>query len=705
MAFTATRTYRPSAFMRIQIRLEDFTKGGEITDLANNIASEAIPYKAKVSALNGLIKSLQSQLASEQVSASGGSPDTLSATSTRAQIHKLQDTVKSLKGANTKPRAQPADKGDPFSVDLYTVPVDLQLEVNSFRIADTLKATFPFIDAPLISDIVRAALVEVWMGTISPEEFADPDNWRLKPDRAVIMFRGYIDEWESEHDGEDAKVQISARSLEAILMDAKINPMSNAYRVSGKGEPISKYIDRILGLLPATSGKFGGNQLKSKWYGADPTKEPQLSAKVLLRSLQTAASRNAAQGGQPDGPQVTTPNYDTGGTDPGQLEGVAPGDPRLPPKAPGQEMSVWDLFTQACELVGCMPYYDPSLRPPAEGEQAGDYILLRPAQTVYQDVNDGYRVPGGPADDFNRQFYLPQGAATSEVRFMVWGHNIKNFKTSRKLGRVKVPAIRVQAYVPDAQPGKRSLVAQFPPESVLRATRIGAKGEGATNEVKTVVVQGIRSQKELEQYAVHLYHAIGRQELSVKLETDDLASYIDPSSGLVHNDERDLLRLRSGAPCRVVVAREVRTPNAGATLVISPLSEVFEKRGEQLLQLLINQNGRFRPDTFFTSSSVTDPFTAVKRIQASLGSAKLTDVFYCRGVSHKFNTDDGWGATIELVNYLTARNDPSVMPSDAQQMNDDRMVSPNEITPADKNQKEIANAVDRLHNFPYGTLG
>ena len=702
MAGAAFNVYRPSAFLRLQIRLEDYDSTDDPT-----VESEGKPYRDKVAVLDADINGLEANIAEVKGSGDSGQQEVL--VGLDAAIRKKRQARKRLLSAPAPARAQQGAKGDAYSVDIYTIPLDLSVEMNSFRIADTMHATIPFSDAPLISDIIRSCLVEVWLGTIPPDDFATDDHWRLRRDRAVIVFRGYADTWDTDHGDSDSTVQISARSLEAILIDAKINPLAPVYRIEkGKsGELISAYINRILGQLPATAGtKQGTSQLKAVWYGSPDEAEPPLDRKSLLRSLQSAKSRVAQNGGQ----NVVQAKPE-GGTDPGQTEGAAPGAPGMPPAAPGQtgqDMSVWDLITQACELAGCLPLYDPSL-PGRNGiENTGDYLLLRPPQTIFEDVDGGYKIPGGPIDGFERVLRIPQGEGqndrtvqiTSQIRFLVWGHNIKSFKTSRKLGRVKVQGVEIRSYNPDGKKGQTTMVARFP-KAPHHATRIGAKGEGKTQELMVKVVRGIRDQAKLEQIAVSLYHAVSRQELSVSIETADMASYIDPTSGLVHNDHADMLKLRPGTPCKVAVARQVKTLEGLPT--ISPLSEVFEKRGEVITQLLTAQRNRAAPDTagFQISGS---PEEMAKRISKALAAAKITDVFYCRTITHKFTADEGWSAVIELVNYLPARGDPKNMPKEDQKTNDAKKLHPRVTSAAAKNQAKIASATDRAIAATQGKL-
>jgi hypothetical protein len=193
------------------------------------------------------------------------------------------------------------------------------------------------------------------------------------------------------------------------------------------------------------------------------------------------------------------------------------------------------------------------------------------------------------------------------------------------------------------------------PKKTKRATRVGAKGEGKTEEVKTINIRGCRSEDQLQQIALGLYHSLSRQELSVKLETVDMASYIDPTTGGQHNQNPDVLRLRPGTPVRVTVARQVQ--DAAQGVILTPLSEVFEKRTDEIAKALREQNGRFRADLDSVDGFLLAEQTA-RRISDALTAAKLTDLFYVRTLTHRLTASEGWSADMELVNFLESRSLP-----------------------------------------------
>lgn len=708
------RIYQPAALLRFSIRLEDSEEVGDA-----NTFSEISPFPDRAVQLDRSLQRLTKQLAVAGADRAGGSPDGGSLARLKRQLTRVQAARERLRAGEPQAAAGTKEGGDAFTIAVRVVPLTIEVSKNGLNMADTMTASFPWLDAPFYSYVMRGVAVDVLMGTVLPAQFATADAWVLPEERGVLLFRGFVDQWETEHDGEDAMVNIQCRSYESVLMDAKIAPLAKAYRPD-REETISTYVNRILGQFPQTSGKFGGDAFRARWI-ADPTKEPKLSRRMLNRTLQTAASRNQTlidQGNvSPEG-QPVAPDDPSSSTDPGAAEGTS-GSPMMPPRNPGQEMSVWDLVVQACEIAGCLPTFDPTLPklPARDGGAPVDpanTLLLRPAQTIFEDVNGGVSIPGGPLDGFERQFSSPQDptrTVRSEVRFMIWGHNIRRLKTSRKLGKVRAPAVEVVSYNPDAPPGERRLSARFPNVSKkkkgsagvqvseegkpLRASEIGAKGEYKIDKVITKVVRGIRDIDELQQIAVSLYHEMARQEVSVSLETDDMASYIDPTlvdQQPAHNDDPDLLRLCPGLPCRVTVARQVRalSPGEQGKLVITPLSEIFEKRSEELARFLREQNRRFKR----TVNDEAQIKKATDRLARAMSSAKMLDVFYCRSVSHKLDPD-GYSCSMELVNYAPVRSDPQNLSTTDKQVNEQRRLTKLVKTLQQQIDDEIKKAKER----------
>lgn len=629
---------------------------------ASNVASESAPFEQQLKILRSTEKKEVAKLSEHRRAGNN-----LEAAKSQRVLNGIRSEITKKQTAAAQTSSQAVQQGDPYSIEVLSAPVDMGCEINSYRMLDTLDVTIPFRDAPFESFIVRSCLIEMYLGQIPPEAFQNPSNNSLPLDKSTIMFRGYVDTWETKHSNSDAVVQISARSLEKTLVDTKVHPESPLYRVQGDSEKISAYVNRVLSIIPSTSGRTGGSQLRAVYYHADAGEEPVLSRKVLIKALQSASSQSTGGRG------VATVQADSEGTGVGgAVTGI--GQARIAPAM--DEMSAWDLITQACSLAGgLVASYDPSVI--VDG-QRGDFILIRPAQTIYDSI-DGLAVRGGAPDGFARNMPDPNSpnvSKRSEVRFIVWGNNITEVGTSRKLGRIKVPVVEVRSYNPDAPAKERQLVVRYPPVTDKRVTSIGSKGDGGSEEVHVKYLYGVRDKAQLEQHALALYHSIGRNELVINIETSDMTSYFDPNNpDLTQQNTLDMLRVRHGTPIKVLVARQVREGSAtGVTQALtSPLSELYERRGSELERFLMEQQGRFNPtqDPEVRQTVVKE---MAQRLTGAIQAARTQDLYYCRKARHTYSVEDGWSCSMELVNFIQIRSDPRNMSPTTKNINNKRRI-------------------------------
>ena len=143
-----------------------------------------------------------------------------------------------------KPQLIPSSPGDPVDIgvkiiDQKILPTNCSVTLNSYRNADECRITMPFGKLPIDPRWLRSASVQVFMGTLSPEEFADgigpiygeseitlidetPD---LILDGVTTVtnevFRGIVDDWDISQDGNDS-VSISCRDMSSVLIDLEM---------------------------------------------------------------------------------------------------------------------------------------------------------------------------------------------------------------------------------------------------------------------------------------------------------------------------------------------------------------------------------------------------------------------------------------------------------------------------------------------------
>lgn len=657
---TAKMVYRPAVAVRLTIRLEDWgnADGAEAQ-------SETKPAKrsiAKVITRAASLKALQSVRR-----ASGEFDPAADAQVTIAE--RKASRLKHGKTQATNAAVPNAAAVDDHTIQLGIVPLSITCNLNGFRTADKVSLEVALADLPIQPDLVRSMLVEVFAGTVPVDDFSDPVRWVPDIFGSPPVFRGYVEDDESEASEGDLKVTINALSLEQRLMTLKINPFTKDRQISKGGEPVTDYIRRLISTIPEFNGQLGDAIGVRVFPNVAVDKVPRLDAKLFKRSLQTAASRTQAAGPVQAGPPPTV--------DPAQDPSVGqPMGVGFPTPSPAvADVSVWDVVTRAAELSGLIPIYDPSIVARdlngAVIPLGANNILLVPPQTIKETPQDGITIPGGPTDGFSREIGVG-GTSTikTQVRFLVWGRNIKTYKMSRKYGREKAPRVRVVCHNPDAPAGKRTMTAVFP--KTARATAVpatgdlGGQGSAPVEEEVVRVVREIRSQDQLEQIAVALYHTIGRREVTVTIETDELSSYIDPTRPETHNENPDLLRLRPGTPCRVLVARRVVDP-ASDGFEVNGLSELMDRRSNPAFLRKALASGTKMIAAGDARSRLEQ---ALERLENAYQSARMTDWFYTRNVEWRWDFTDGWAMTIELANYVEARNNPANLSAGDKAQND-----------------------------------
>lgn len=645
----AKYVYRPGVIVRLTIRLEDWSN-----DDGTQAQTEGAPAKTAAARAIATAADLEGQ---QNVRRASGEFDP-AADAQVTMAKKRAARAKAGKTTGTGAAAPVTAPPDAHTIQLGVVPLDISVEHNGFRTADKVSMELSLGDLPLPPELVRSLLVEVFVGTVPADDFGDPLRWVPNILSNPPDFRGYAEQNNIEADYQTLKVSIEALSLEQRLMALKINPLTKDRAIARGGEPVTDYVRRLIGTIPEFNGSLGDAIGVRVFPNVAPDQVPRLDAKLFKRSLQSAASRTQAGGPVQPGPAP--------GIDPSQDPSVGqPTGVGFPTPSPAvADVSVWDVVTRAAELAGLIPIYDPSIIARDLGGNVtmlgANNILLVPPQTIKETPQDGVTIPGGPIDGFSRDLTIG-GTSTvhTQVRFLVWGSNIKSYKMSRKYGREKAPRVRVVAHNPDAPAGKRTLTSVFPTK--LRGTSVSAVGSGQgaghppVEEEVVRVVREIRDQSQLDQIAVALYHAIGRREVTCTIETDELASYIDPTRPETHNENPDLLRLRPGTPCRVLVARRVADP-ASEGFEVNGLSELMDRRS----------NPAFLRKALMGGTNLIAPGQARKKLEEALArledafqSSRLTDWFYCRTMAWQWSSSDGWSATIELANYVEARSSPA----------------------------------------------
>lgn len=690
----AQGTNRPGVALRLLVRLEDFTN-----DDGDQAQAEGTPAK---STSDKIIQAASDLAHLKAVRDASGEFD--------AQLDKevvlskaRAARVRTGKTASTDAAAPANVPADASTIEIGAVPLDYTLDLNGFRTADKLDFEVDLANLPIPPDLVRSLFVEAFMDEVDVNDFGDPRRWIPRLYQSPPMFRGYADEESMTLDDSKLSISVSAQSLEQRLMTLKINPFTRARQIAKGGEPITHYIQKLISTIPEFNGTYGAAMGVRMFPNVKDSDIPHLDSKLFKRSLQSAASRAAAGGnvqGAPPAPVEGEPADPAQDPSNGVPAGV--GFPAMAPQV--VDVSVWDIITRAAELAGVIPIYDPSIvATDTNGRPllGANNILLVPPQNLMETPQNGTTIPGGPVDGFSREVTIGGTSKIfTNVRLFVWGSNIKNAKWGRKYGRQAAPRVRVVCHNPDAKAGSRVLTAVFP--KTLRGTTVSAKGTTSAGsgvqkghppiqEEVVRIIREVRDQAALERYAVALYHSIGRQEVTCTIETNDLTSYSDPSSG---KTEPDVLRLRPGACCRVMVG--IQDP-ASPEMVVNGLSDLMSRRFNPAFLRKALMANPANPAVFGgDQQQQTAKIEAVlSKLENTFASTRLTDWFYVKNVQHRWSPDDGWSATIELATFQEARNLPSnLAPEDKAQNDALKAVKPG--TKPDARQAAINANLDAL---------
>ncbi|GAC1476190.1 MAG: hypothetical protein PVSMB8_02790 [Vulcanimicrobiaceae bacterium] len=399
----------------------------------------------------------------------------------------------------------PQSSDDKRTFDIDVIPHDVQWAQNGIRAADTLHSVFRWVDFPLDPRLVRAIGVEMYLGTITAEEYAAhsrglrapmsannstegafvlPDEWTDQDGRprSNLRFRGWVDKIESDWSAQGIPiVRIECRDNTSLFIEQDASPKLCL--------DAKRPIDEAVALLLSHYPQFEGMTVEYLPAGdTPPSLDKVLSATAFRPNL---------------GPQ--------------------------PAKGAGSKLSIWDYLTDVVRAIG-------------------HSIRLEGLRVIIQRVRAFRASIGlGRADDPFEGRRLEDTGVVFVHRRMIWGRNLEGLKTARNFTKHVPGNIECRSYDPER---KTMIVARFPEEADRNIYVI--PGNSAPDQ-KWVVYQlgdGIRDLAVLKQAAQDYYEALYRNEFSVTMSTKNLASF---GAG---NEDPDLLDLHAGDAIEVLVDRQ-----------------------------------------------------------------------------------------------------------------------------------------------------
>jgi len=511
------------------------------------------------------------------------------------------------------------------SVYLWTVPKTLRIKRNPYRQADEISASIRFSDLPIDPRVVRSLGIAGYMGTVPADSWAQrmaggvavSDDARRNAaysltdliDRKNLRFVGFADEAEMSFSEGGDYVNIQGRDFTQLLIDYPV-PQDLFRSINWGSWSIDKIVWEILQSLPATAGVplhllgFDQGEIYYERAGHHYAGEPKTSA-----------------------------------------SGRAIRNRRI------EQETYWDMLTDITVGMGFFLYAD--VWTPGEGTgkgiPTGRFVLALPRElysnldkprtyTEYDPSPSARRQMSEPAFASKGRQYSDGKAMTHPV--MVYGHNLKSMELTRRLGKIKIPAVELVCSDPDngkTLRGQWPAKAQPQPNSdrMLKDTMAGyvhPTGLWAKEEIRQYPVTGFKTQQALIDAAKQVFEDLGRGDLTLSFETLDMASFGGD------NSDPDLLELKPGSPLEIQTAYQKENEVVGSREMLAGMDE------SKLRDWLISKG---------QSKSAA---TSLAVVMASPQYRNLLEKrYYVKQCELSMDNEDGFSCSVEAVNYLTSR--------------------------------------------------
>ncbi len=461
-----------------------------------------------------------------------------------------------LVGPGDDPSALGSPQSQTGSADELThvldgiVPLSAQFLRNGLRTADTASFEIPYIELPVDPRVVRAVGVQLFMGTISAEDYQRGMEGQLRESSATISgirvpfnvlpdtytdpygrprtnlrFEGWIDDWTNDWpDADSPVVSFECTDNTRLLIDQNIAPKLTVSPDLPLNEAFADYLSNY--------PQFRGLSVEYR-PSVQPGDIPVLKKVLQNTKYQPKLGPSAAGGGA------------------------------------GNKLKVWDYLTDVAGSVGHTVRFENST------------LIIQRARSLYD-----ARLSPREDDPFTGRS-LPSGLELKR-RLYVYGKNVQSLKFSRKFATVPSVNIEVRAY---DTARKKTLVARFP----LKDDRVKRLNPGESSDEKWIVkvVYGIKDEATLRIVAQGIYEQVTRNELGCRFVTKNLGSYgggnLDPDAlDALAGDPIDIRVLRDGDFGNSVQLTDLATTTRGADF----LRELgFSDRFARAYQKAINNIG------------------------------------------------------------------------------------------------------------------
>ena len=429
---------------------------------------------------------------------------------------------------------------DPGSIGaqvMNRVPTKCSVEFQGHTQAATFKLTFDYRELPIDPRTVVAARVEIYAGTVSPEDFADGIQHEVSPGvrRSILKTRtpegrtidkdllmvGLVDVWNVEHSEDGGEVHLEGRDLRGLLLDSPlVTPRDQPQRRGARPQPRTGGAHHPQRRRTSILDRLDCSQNIAALVLQILEEHDQI--RKLPFPIEVSCRAEQFEDGVIPSPGAAShiPRHRKGAAGRGSASGGG-----------SDNLNFWDIITRYCYLVGCVPRF------------VGRKLVISPGRALFASLQH----------EFDRTAFAGNAVRTNEatgdvwgIRRLVYGLDIKSLKISRKYaGHAKPKTVRVVSVNRSAPTrghyNDRLLEALWPPRNAAEARRDGlSTGHGRdlrdslggqeSSEILNVPVTGINNMAQLVSIAQSLYEQIGRGEIKGDIESAGLTSFGDKRS-------------------------------------------------------------------------------------------------------------------------------------------------------------------------------
>lgn len=481
--------YHPSAQVLLWIRVEELLAGAQLSRNLRQPPGEGTPstiideqtqnFADNLTAISARIRELRATPVDSYPGGFQARQNELRRLTTQADTL-VQGAVASE--VVSRPPFLSGSSPDDRFIRAGILPRSVSIERNGFRTADTCSIELDYADVPFDPRLVRAAFVEVVVGSVSSEDFEagfrGETNARgvsrsvaqQQPGGSVAStvtrFAGVVDEWDIDFNSDGFAVMVECRDLTALMSDT---PLPTGVSID-LTKPLDEGVRDFLAQFPATRGL----PVRFAVPAPSPIPVPAAAIPPQRRARRGRVVRQARTG--------------------------------------DQKMKIWDHITDVCVAAGIIPIVK-------------DYVLiLEQPRTAFSQGNPSVLVYGRNISKL--QFARKLGGVkvpTIEIRS--YDPSIGRTRWARwpQAGNVTSGIIGVSD----------------PPTSPQRVNDPGVSGAEPDEKIQTYVIRALSDPTQLTRVAQSTFEQIGRQEMQGNFETNDLTSWDSPV-------DFDLLRLSAG---------------------------------------------------------------------------------------------------------------------------------------------------------------